>query len=178
MPPFVPGNVPGANWACPRDKPGFAGLPLCKIRRKPGFVSGFHRVCPKDKPGEIPGKTRGRPKTTGQKSLCLCACFLPEILLMGGTLMGGERFLSVFYMTVPCRWPSGERHRTVMLWSCLIKTRGVASLWRYGVCLSHAEGHPAVTDPRFPPPPQQKNPKNTEATSEKSRAGHFQKIPF
>ena len=32
----------------------------------------------------------------------------------GGTLMGGERFLSAFYMTVRCRWPSGERHCTVM----------------------------------------------------------------
>ena len=39
------------------------------------------------------------------------------------------------------------------LWSSLSKTRGVASLWRYGVCLSRAEGHPAVTDPRFPPTP-------------------------
>ena len=39
------------------------------------------------------------------------------------------------------------------LWSSLSKTRDVASLWRYGVCLSRAEGHPAVTDPRFPPTP-------------------------
>ena len=39
------------------------------------------------------------------------------------------------------------------LWSSLSKTGGVASLWRYGVCLSRAEGHPAVTDPRFPPTP-------------------------
>ena len=55
------------------------------------------------------------------------------------------------------------RHTNVaQLWSSLSKTRGVASLWRYGVCLSRAEGHPGVTDPRFPPhpvPPQQKNPK-------------------
>ena len=34
--------------------------------------------------------------------------------LMGGALMGGEWFLSAFCMTVRCRWPSGERHRTVM----------------------------------------------------------------
>ena len=34
---------------------------------------------------------------------------------------------------------------------------GVASLWRYAVCLSHAEGHPAVTDPRSPPPLDGKN---------------------
>ena len=42
-----------------RDKPGFAGLPLCKIRRKPGFVPGLHRVCPRDKPGEIPRTNPG-----------------------------------------------------------------------------------------------------------------------
>ena len=59
MPPFVPEIVPGTNWVCPRDKPGFAGLPLCKVRRKPGFVPGFHRVCPRDKPGEIPGTNPG-----------------------------------------------------------------------------------------------------------------------
>ena len=46
------------------------------------------------------------------------------------------------------------------LCSSLIKTRDVASLWRYGVCLSLAEGHPAATEPQLPPPPfppQQKN---------------------
>ena len=59
VPPFVPGIVPGTNWVCPRDKPGFAGLPVCKIWRKSGFVPGFHRVCPKDKPGEIPGTNPG-----------------------------------------------------------------------------------------------------------------------
>ena len=32
----------------------------------------------------------------------------------GGDADEGERFLSAFYMTVRCRWPSGERHRTVM----------------------------------------------------------------
>ena len=56
VPPFVPGSVPGTSWVCPRDKPGEIGLPLCKIRRKPGVV----------------------PRPTGQKSLCLCAFFLPE----------------------------------------------------------------------------------------------------
>ena len=56
VPPFVPGIVPGTNWVCPWNKPGEIGLPLCKIRRKPGFV----------------------PRPTGQKSLCLCAFFLPE----------------------------------------------------------------------------------------------------
>ena len=43
------------------------------------------------------------------------------------------------------------------LWSSLSKTRGVASLWRCAVCLSRAEGHPAVTDPRFPPTPSPPN---------------------
>ena len=32
----------------------------------------------------------------------------------GGDAAGAERFLSTFYMTVRSRWPSGERHRTVM----------------------------------------------------------------
>ena len=32
----------------------------------------------------------------------------------GGDADGGERFLSVFYMTFRCRWPPVERHRTVM----------------------------------------------------------------
>ena len=32
----------------------------------------------------------------------------------GGEADGGERFLSAFCMMVRCRWPSGERHRTVM----------------------------------------------------------------
>ena len=68
VPPFVPGIVPGTNWVCPRDKPGFAGLPLCKIRRKPGFVPGLKSP---DKPGVV-------PRPTGQKSLCLCAFFLPD----------------------------------------------------------------------------------------------------
>ena len=57
---------------------GFAGLPLCKIRRKPGFVQvftgfvpGTHRVCPEDKPGVV-------PRPTGQKSLCLCVRWIQE----------------------------------------------------------------------------------------------------
>ena len=35
---------------------------------------------------------------------------------VGGDVDGveAERFLSTFYMTIRCRWPSGERHRTVM----------------------------------------------------------------
>ena len=81
--PFLPGIVPGTNWVCPRDKPGFAGLPLCKIRRKPVFVPGFHRVCtresrwnPRDKPGVV-------PRPTGQKKLYLCAFFLPEFACLG-----------------------------------------------------------------------------------------------
>ena len=69
VPPFVPGIVPGTNWVCPRDKPGFAVLPLCKIRRKPGFVPGFHRVCPKDKPGEIPGTNPGSSQDQPDKKV-------------------------------------------------------------------------------------------------------------
>ena len=78
VPPFVPGFVPGTTKGLSQGQYGFARLPLCKIRRKPGFVPGFHRVvpgtnrvCPQDKPGE-------NPRPTGQKSLCLCAFFLPE----------------------------------------------------------------------------------------------------
>ena len=70
--PSSPGLSQGWPRVCPRDKPGFAGLPLCKIRTKPGFVPGTNRVCPRDKPGE-------NPRPTWQKSLCLCAFFLPEI---------------------------------------------------------------------------------------------------
>ena len=65
VPPFVPGIVPGTNRVCPRDKPGEIGLPLCRIRRKPRFV----------------------PRPTGQKSLCLCAFFLPELLVHPGTCL-------------------------------------------------------------------------------------------
>ena len=59
----------------------------------------------------------------------------------------------------------------------LSKTRGVASRWRYGVCLSRAEGHPAVTDPRFPPtpfPPNKRIP-NCAIKIGGSRNGGFQK---
>ena len=38
------------------------------------------------------------------------------------------------------------------LWSSLSKTRGVASLRRYGVHLSRAKAHQVVTDLRVPPP--------------------------
>ena len=41
--------------------------------------------------------------------------------------------------------------QVVQLWCSLSKTRGVASLFRYGVCLSRAKGHQAVTDTRVPP---------------------------
>ena len=54
------------------------GLPLCKIRRKPGFVPGTNPLCPGDKPGLSRGHSRGVPRATGPKSLCLCAFFLPE----------------------------------------------------------------------------------------------------
>ena len=60
------------------------------------------------------------------------------------------------------------------LWSSLSKTRGVASPWRYGVCLSRAEGHPVVTDLRFPPhpvPPNKRIPK-------KGDRSHFSGSPF
>ena len=70
---------------CPRDKPGLSqgqtGLPLCKIRRKPRFVPGTNPLCPGDKPGLSRGHSRGVPRATGPKSLCLCAFFLPEARL-------------------------------------------------------------------------------------------------
>ena len=78
VPPFVPGIVPGTNRVCPRDKPGEIGLPLCRIRRIPGFVPVFHRICPRDKLGLSLGQIRWKLGPTGQKSLCLCAFFLPE----------------------------------------------------------------------------------------------------
>ena len=49
LPPFVPRIVPGTNWVCPRDKPGFAGLPVCKIGRKPRFVPGSSQDQPDKK---------------------------------------------------------------------------------------------------------------------------------
>ena len=57
---------------------GHSGLPLCKVRRKPGFVPGTNPLCPGDKPGLSPGHSRGVPRATGPKSLCLCAFFLPD----------------------------------------------------------------------------------------------------
>ena len=85
VPPFVP-RIPGTNWACPRDKPGFAGLPLCKIRRKNRFVPGFHRVCPKDKPGEIPGTNPGPSQDQPDKKhyvyvpfFCLTFCCVSTV---------------------------------------------------------------------------------------------------
>ena len=78
MPPFVPGIVPGTNRVCPRDKPGEIGLPLCRIRRIPGFVPVFHRICPRGKLGLSLGQIRWKLGPTGQKSLCLCAFFLPD----------------------------------------------------------------------------------------------------
>ena len=57
---------------------GQTGLPLCKIRRKPGFVPGTNPLCPGDKPGLSRGHSRGVPRATGPKGLCLCAFFLPE----------------------------------------------------------------------------------------------------
>ena len=68
LPPFVPGMSQGQT-----------GLPLCKIRRKPGFVPGTTPLCPGDKPGLSRGHSRGVPRPTGPKSLCLCAFFLPEL---------------------------------------------------------------------------------------------------
>ena len=75
----------------------------------------------------------------------------------GGTLMGGNGFWAVF------TWRSDVvghlESDTVLSCKCcaalvfLEQDKDVASLWQYGVCLSRAEGHPAVTDPRFPPTP-------------------------
>ena len=76
MPPFVPGFVPGTNWVCPWDKPGFAGLPLCKIRRKPGFVPGFTGLVAGTNPVKSPGQTRGRPKTNRTKKFMFMCLFL------------------------------------------------------------------------------------------------------
>ena len=65
-----------------------------------------------------------------------------------------ERFLHDGPMSLAIWRATPYCHANVaQLWSSLSKTRGVASLWRYGVCLPRAEGHPAVTDPRFPPTP-------------------------
>ena len=44
------------------------------------------KVCPGDKPGLSRGHSRGVPRATGPKSLCLCAFSLPETL-------GGEKLL-------------------------------------------------------------------------------------
>ena len=69
-----PGNVPGTNQVCPRDKVGLSQGPtrffslLCTVEAQ--FVPGTNPVCP----GDIPG-TKG-----GRKSLCvksLCAFFVP-----------------------------------------------------------------------------------------------------
>ena len=70
---FVP---PLRPRVCSRDKPGFAGLPLYKVRRKPGFVPGFHRVRSKDKPGLSPGLPGVVPRATGLESSCFMCLIL------------------------------------------------------------------------------------------------------
>ena len=76
--------------------------------------------------------------------------------VVGVQLMGGEPFLCVLCMAVPCRFAIGRAslycHANVaQLWSSLSETSGVAFLWQYVACLSRAKVHQAVTDPRFPP---------------------------
>ena len=69
-----PGNVPGTNWVCPRDKvglsPGQTQVFSLFYTAEAQFVPGTNPVCPWDIPG-----TKG-----GRKSLCvksLCASFVP-----------------------------------------------------------------------------------------------------
>ena len=76
LPPFVYGIVPETNRICPRDKPGEIGLPLCKIRRKPGVSQVFTGFVPGTNPVKSPGQTRGVPRPTGQKNLCLCVIWI------------------------------------------------------------------------------------------------------
>ena len=77
--PSSPGLSQGQTGFVPGTNPGLPGF-QCKIRRKPGFVPGFHRVCPRNKPGvKSPDKPGAVPRPTGQKSLCSCAFFLPDL---------------------------------------------------------------------------------------------------
>ena len=85
---------------------------------------------------------------------------------MGGRCWGGtvlERFLHDGPMSFPiCRATLYCHANVAQRWSSLSKTRGVASLWRYGVCLSRAKGHRlsqiSGSPPPRSPPPHQKHP--------------------
>ena len=103
-----PGNVPGTNRVCPRDKVGlsqgqtqvFSFLYTVEAQ----FVPGTNPVCPRD----IPGTTGGR------KSLCvksLCAFFVPykEQIFCPGTRPGrpltgvsGQSFMCQSFMRLFC----------------------------------------------------------------------------
>ena len=114
MPPFVPGIVPGTNWVCPRDKPGFAGLPLCKIRRKPGFVPGFHRVCPRDKPGEIPGTNPGSSQDQPDKKVYVYVAF--SCLIFFSFKIGGRKMMTHFSLHKLFEHSQGSGSGPVKIW--------------------------------------------------------------
>ena len=67
----------------------------------------------------------------------------------GGVLWGGTVLARILHdgpmLLAVCRATPYCRANVAQLRSSLSETRDVASLWRYGVCLSHAKRHWTVT---------------------------------
>ena len=101
--PLAPGLSQGQTQICPWDKPGFAGLPLCEIRRKPGFVPGFHRIFPRDKPGEIPGTNPGSSQDQPDEKIYV---YVPFSCLK---TIGQESGKTSPVFSKPCLCPSDTR---------------------------------------------------------------------
>ena len=100
--------------------------------------------------------------------------------------MGGGRFLSAFCMMVRCRWPSGERHRTVMQmlrsFGLPCARQGVSHLFGgtvfvcpvlRGIRPSQIPGSPP---PRFPPTRESQYLGSAKWERLKGRNGNLSKI--
>ena len=77
------------------------------------------------------------------------------MLLMGDADGGGGTAFVCFLYDGPmslaiCRASPSRQVNVAQLWSSLSKRRCVAFIWWYGVCLSRAGGHQAVTAPATP----------------------------
>ena len=87
MSPGQTGFVPGTNWASPVEN-----------KEKTWVCPWANPLCPGDKPSLSRGHSRGVPRATGPKSLCLCAFFLPDVCWFSGyaplilALLSGGKF--------------------------------------------------------------------------------------
>ena len=76
--PSSPGLSQGQTGLVPGTNPVKSGFHCVKQGENPGFSQVFTGFVPGRNPMKSPGQTRGHPKTNRQKSLCLCAFFLPD----------------------------------------------------------------------------------------------------